>query len=67
MAGSTGQAEPWEAGRFARITQWWSRALGADGYERHTALLIGKSTLAATLAWVIAANLSALVPRKPGS
>ncbi|MFJ3950552.1 aromatic acid exporter family protein [Streptomyces libani] len=57
MAGSAGQVEPWEAGRFARIAQWWSRALGSDGYERHTALLIGKSTLAATLAWVISSSL----------
>lgn len=40
-----------------RIGQWWSRALGSDGYERHTALLIGKSTLAATIAWVISYQL----------
>ena len=53
MTGCTSQAEPSEAGRFARIGQWWSRALGSDGYERHTALLVGKSTLAATIAWVI--------------
>ncbi|MGW7488210.1 aromatic acid exporter family protein [Streptomyces sp. NPDC054786] len=57
MAGCAGQAEPSEAGRFARIGQWWSRALGSDGYERHTALLVGKSTLAATIAWVISYNL----------
>ncbi|MEJ8654594.1 aromatic acid exporter family protein [Streptomyces sp. MS1.AVA.3] len=57
MAGCAGQAEPSEAGRFGRIGQWWSRALGSDGYERHTVLLVGKSTLAATIAWAISHNL----------
>ncbi len=45
----------------ARLRQWpakagrWCRdALRIPGQERHTVLLLGKSTLAATLAWVIA-------------
>ncbi|RAJ67130.1 aromatic acid exporter family member 1 [Streptomyces sp. Amel2xB2] len=41
-------------GRRARIRQWLRRAAGADGHERHTAALIGKSALAATAAWVVA-------------
>ncbi|MFJ9407166.1 aromatic acid exporter family protein [Streptomyces sp. NPDC101393] len=41
-------------GTAVRAGLWWRRAWGSDGHERHTALLIGKSTLAATLAWVIA-------------
>ncbi|GAA2344776.1 hypothetical protein Scani_40820 [Streptomyces caniferus] len=57
MVGYAPQATPSEAGRFARIGQWWRRALGSDGPERHTALLIGKSTLAATIAWVISSDL----------
>lgn len=43
-----------EQGRVARARQWLRRAAGSDGHERHTAALIGKSALAATLAWVIA-------------
>ncbi|MFH8574001.1 aromatic acid exporter family protein [Streptomyces sp. NPDC017993] len=57
MAGGVSAAEPVETGRLARIGQWWSRAWGSDGHERHTALLIGKSALAATIAWVISYNL----------
>lgn len=57
MVGCATQATPSEAGRFARIGQWWRRALGSDGPERHTALLIGKSTLAATIAWEISSEL----------
>ncbi|GAA0464949.1 FUSC family protein [Streptomyces olivaceiscleroticus] len=41
------------SGRSARIRQWWGRAVGSAGHERHTLLLIGKSTLAATVCWVI--------------
>ena len=33
------------------------RAAGADGHERHTVLLICKSTLAAVFAWLIAYNV----------
>lgn len=36
-----------------RVRQWWVRAFHYDGSERHTLLLTGKSTLAATLAWVV--------------
>ncbi|MFF4281420.1 FUSC family protein [Streptomyces kronopolitis] len=50
-AGSTRQGRP------ARVAQWWRRAWGWEGHERHTALLIGKSTLAATLAWVLSYNV----------
>ncbi|MFD7920800.1 aromatic acid exporter family protein [Streptomyces sp. NPDC059740] len=39
--------------RWTRIEQWWRRALRSDGHERHTLLLILKSTLAATGSWVI--------------
>ncbi|OKH99330.1 hypothetical protein A6A06_25045 [Streptomyces sp. CB02923] len=42
---------------MARVQQWWSRAWGSAGHERHTLLLIGKSTLAATIAWVCSYNL----------
>ncbi|WP_432097564.1 FUSC family protein [Streptomyces sp. bgisy100] len=41
-------------GRTARIRQWLRRAAGSEGHERHTLALIGKATLAACLAWVIA-------------
>ncbi|MFE6161194.1 aromatic acid exporter family protein [Streptomyces sp. NPDC056486] len=40
-------------GRFERARRWWQRARGIPGYERHTLLLVLKSTLAATLAWVV--------------
>ncbi|GAB3481366.1 hypothetical protein GCM10027440_20930 [Nocardiopsis coralliicola] len=40
--------------RTARMRQWFRRAAGSDGHERHTLLLIGKSGLAATIAWSIA-------------
>lgn len=50
-AGSTRQGRP------SRVAQWWRRAWGWEGHERHTALLIGKSTLAATLAWVLSYNV----------
>ncbi|WP_131096698.1 FUSC family protein [Streptomonospora litoralis] len=46
----------------SRIGQWFRRA-GSDGHERHTLLMIGKSTLAATIAWVISYSvLSAQAP-----
>ncbi|MFG2193889.1 aromatic acid exporter family protein [Streptomyces sp. NPDC048639] len=57
MATSTvGQRRPSAAGLRnvpARAREWVSRAAGAEGHERHTLLLIAKSTLAATLAWVV--------------
>ncbi|MFJ6752096.1 aromatic acid exporter family protein [Streptomyces sp. NPDC091266] len=57
MAGDASRAELIGAGKFARVGQWWRRARASDSYERHTALLIGKSALAATIAWVISYNL----------
>lgn len=45
---------PSSLGVPARGEQWLRRALGDDGHERHTLLLIGKSTLAAVVSWVIA-------------
>ncbi|MFG2887959.1 aromatic acid exporter family protein [Streptomyces sp. NPDC048248] len=52
-----GPVERLKAGRLARIGPWWRRALGSDGHERHAVLLIGKSTLAATIAWLISYGL----------
>ncbi|MFH8410247.1 aromatic acid exporter family protein [Streptomyces sp. NPDC018019] len=49
--------EPAAQGRIARVRQWWARAWGSAGHERHTLLLIGKSTLAATIAWFFSYNL----------
>ncbi|MFH8487786.1 aromatic acid exporter family protein [Streptomyces longisporoflavus] len=40
-------------GWIARAGQWWGRAIGHAGSERDTLLLTGKSTLAASLAWVV--------------
>ena len=40
-----------------RRREWFRRAIHSDGYERHTLLLIGKSTLAAALAWLVARYL----------
>ncbi|WP_435280471.1 FUSC family protein [Streptomyces koelreuteriae] len=42
----------------ARVRRWFLRA-GSDGHERHTLALIGKCTLAATVAWVIARDVMA--------
>ncbi|GAA4330027.1 hypothetical protein GCM10023086_59430 [Streptomyces venetus] len=44
--------------RPARVRQWFGRA-GSDGHERHTLALIGKSTLAAAVSWVIAHDVMA--------
>ncbi|GAA2340783.1 hypothetical protein Scani_15540 [Streptomyces caniferus] len=48
---------PARQGRVHRMRQWWRRAWGAAGHERDTLLLIGKSALAATVAWVISYDL----------
>ncbi|MFI5809022.1 aromatic acid exporter family protein [Streptomyces sp. NPDC051561] len=40
-----------------RVRAWLGRALRSSGHERNTLLMIGKSTLAATLAWWIAHDL----------
>ncbi|MFI0814241.1 aromatic acid exporter family protein [Streptomyces sp. NPDC021098] len=54
MNGQTTTDSGHEQGRTKR----WRRALRATrGAERHTLLLIGKSTLAATLAWLVAQYL----------
>ncbi|GAB3721994.1 aromatic acid exporter family protein [Nocardiopsis nanhaiensis] len=42
--------------------RWLGRASHSDAYERHTLLLIGKSTLAAALAWVVARYLTDASP-----
>lgn len=44
-------------GRRAAMTRWWRRVFSYAGDERATVLVIGKSTLAATLAWVVAYDL----------
>lgn len=44
-------------GWSARVGQWLRRAARSDGHERHTLALIGKSTLAAGISWVIAHDL----------
>ncbi|GAA3732874.1 hypothetical protein GCM10022205_17890 [Spinactinospora alkalitolerans] len=44
-------------GTLDRMRQWLRRAAGSDGHERHTLLLIGKSTLAACVAWAISYHL----------
>ncbi|MFG2591211.1 aromatic acid exporter family protein [Streptomyces sp. NPDC048438] len=41
-------------GRLTAAARWWQRAFSYAGDERATLLVVGKSTLAATLAWVIA-------------
>ncbi|WP_235445370.1 aromatic acid exporter family protein [Streptomyces sioyaensis] len=38
---------------MAGLGQWWRRALKSAGHGRYAVLLIAKSTLAATIAWVI--------------
>ncbi|MEV2251726.1 aromatic acid exporter family protein [Streptomyces sp. NPDC050147] len=40
-------------GRLDHVRQWWRRAWDTPGYERRTLFLVLKSTLAATLAWVV--------------
>ncbi|MFE2156993.1 aromatic acid exporter family protein [Streptomyces lydicus] len=59
MAGQEAERRrlPAPQGWIHRVAQWWQRARGSEGYERRTLLLIGKSTLAATLSWVISYNL----------
>lgn len=52
------RAQPAAQGWVARVGQWLRRAC-SDGHERHTLALIAKSTLAATLAWVLAHDVMA--------
>lgn len=48
------ERRPAPLGVLSRGEQWLRRALGDDSHERHTLLLIAKSTLAAVVSWVIA-------------
>ncbi|MGA5566310.1 FUSC family protein [Streptomyces platensis] len=59
MAGEVSERRrrPARPGRRARVRQWWGRALGSEGHERTTVLLIAKGTLAATISWVISYHL----------
>jgi uncharacterized membrane protein YgaE (UPF0421/DUF939 family) len=59
MAGEVSERRmrPARPGRMARVRQWWGRALGSEGHERTTVLLVAKGTLAATIAWVISYHL----------
>ncbi|MGW1789371.1 FUSC family protein [Streptomyces tubercidicus] len=59
MAGEVSgrRKRPARQDRMARLRQWWGRALGSEGHERTTVLLITKGTLAATIAWVVAYHL----------
>ncbi|WP_150251517.1 FUSC family protein [Nocardiopsis deserti] len=53
----TGRDREGTDGAVARARAWVSRAAGSDGHERHTVLSIGKSALAASLAWFAAQHL----------
>ncbi|MFC9942942.1 FUSC family protein [Streptomyces pratensis] len=53
MTGGT-TAEGPDTGRIAAVSHWWRRAFSYAGDERDTLLVIGKSALAASLAWLIA-------------
>ncbi|WP_299536209.1 aromatic acid exporter family protein [uncultured Streptomyces sp.] len=52
--GTAGRGAP---GILARAARWCGRAVREADAERNTLLLIGKSTLAATLAWLVAYDL----------
>ncbi|MFD8545477.1 aromatic acid exporter family protein [Streptomyces sp. NPDC059649] len=56
MAGGPGERTTGH-GRLARTAMWWQRARAYDGHERHTVLLILKSTVAATVGWLISYQL----------
>lgn len=49
-----GQTQAVPQGRAARARRWFQRAATADGHERHTLSLIGKSTVVASISWFIA-------------
>lgn len=57
-AAGTQRTQPAAQGWAARVGQWFRRA-GSDGHERHILTLIAKSTLAATVAWVLAHDVMA--------
>lgn len=51
---AAGEADAQERpGWSARIWQWWGRAFEYDGSERDSLLVVAKSTLAASLAWIV--------------
>ncbi|WP_067971143.1 FUSC family protein [Nocardiopsis trehalosi] len=52
--GATARRRAPGQGRVDRARQWARRAVRADGHERHTVLLIAKSTIAACAAWAVA-------------
>lgn len=51
--------EWWGADVVRRARDWWSRARQAEGHERQTLAMIGKSALAATAAWYVASDVLA--------
>ncbi|MGD9483876.1 aromatic acid exporter family protein [Streptomyces sp. TRM70308] len=51
------ERRPAGTARAARLGQWLRRAAGSAAHERHTVLVVGKSTLAAVIAWAIASQL----------
>ncbi|MCK7624956.1 aromatic acid exporter family protein [Streptomyces sp. RS10V-4] len=55
---TAGQEPAARQGRVRRARQWFQRARG-PGHERHTLLVLGKSTLAATVAWFLAYDVFA--------
>ncbi|MEU5836169.1 aromatic acid exporter family protein [Streptomyces diacarni] len=60
MNGVTAAGQRTEAasqGRVSRARQWFRRAVGSGGHERHTMTLIFKSTLAAAVSWWVAHDL----------
>ncbi|MFR9674937.1 FUSC family protein [Streptomyces sp. TR06-5] len=57
--GASGPRRAAALGHRARTVQWVHRAVGADGHERHTVLMVVKSALAAVVAWWIAHRLMA--------
>lgn len=60
-AGEGQRTQAADQSRSGRARQWLGRAAGSDGHERHTLVLIGKSTVAAGLSWWVAHDLLAAV------
>ncbi|MFC8124817.1 aromatic acid exporter family protein [Streptomyces sp. NPDC057302] len=51
---AAGRADAQESsGWLVRVRQWWGRAFHYAGSERQSVMLVAKSTLAATLAWIV--------------
>lgn len=57
LAGPPPVRQRFLANLTSRAGLWCRRAIARSGHERHTVLLIGKSALAATLAWFVAHDL----------